>query len=352
MLKRFYVKPLCMLLATVLLAACTNLQVEPPTGGANSSTLASQQLTELDVCDAGSNTNLVLLFAQESGLFEKYGLAVNLLPVSGAPEAIAALIAGEVDICHAGGQSAVNASLAGEEMVITAGIINAPFFSLVVLPGIETVQDLQDKVVAAGNIGSGSDTFLRIALSFLGLEPDADVTIINLGRSADRLAAMETGQVVGAAVTVPDVVAASKLGFNVLLHASQLNMPYQHTAVVMSRSFLDHNRQTVLLFTQAVVEAIARMKQDREWAIRIMADNLRMDLVEDAIYLDGAYETLVRNYLPQVPYPTREGIQVLIDVGRAENPLAVELTPDDLVDDSIVRELEESGFIDNLYIEK
>jgi NitT/TauT family transport system substrate-binding protein len=352
MLKRFYVKPLCMLLATVLLAACTNLQIQAPAAESNPSGLPKQEPIKLNVCDSGRITSVFFEIAQQAGLFHKYGLAVNLLPVSASSDAMIAVITGDADICSVTGSTIVNAALAGEGVVITAGLINQQFFSLVVRPEIETAQDLKGKMLATGSPGGSSELFLRSALALLDLQPDTDVAIISMASSTERLAAMESGQVASAVVTVPDAAGARKLGFHTLLDASDLGTPYQHQAIVTTDAFLNDNRQTVVNFMRSLIETIALMKQDPEQTIAWMSTALSIDPVEDALYLEEIYEIMVHKFLPQVPYPTSDGVQLLIDEGRAKNPNAVELTLDDLIDDSIVRELEESGFIKNLYGEQ
>jgi NitT/TauT family transport system substrate-binding protein len=337
------------LLFAVLMAGCSGLPIQPPDAAVAP---ASAQLTELTVCDSGSTTNALLMLAERAGLFAKHGLAVNLVPVAAGPTAYNALIAGDADICHAGGAGFVNAALAGEELVMTAGTINEMFYALAVLPEVETAEDLRGKVMGASGPGSGSDTFLRLALRFLGLDPDRDVMVVGIDSTSDRLAAMEAGQIAGSAVLVPQVVTARRLGYRTLLTASEMGTPYQHTGIVMTRAFMENNRDAVLSFTQVLVEAIALMKQDRAQAMDVIAETLELDPVADAAYLGEIYDTFVIEYLPRTPYPTREGIQMLIDEGRAANPTAVDIAPEDIVDLSFVQALEADGFIDALYSDK
>lgn len=331
----------------IVVTACTRLPMTPPP----SSQISRTELTQLRVCDSTSVNSIILQFAQQSGIFEKYGLTVELWPVSGNTEGIAALIADEVDLCHIGGGGTVNAALAGEDMAIVAGTINKPFFALVARPEIGSVQDMKGKAIATGSAGSSSEIFLRLILPIVGLEA-TDIGIIGIGSSADRLAAMETGQVSVGVVTVPEVISAKELGFHVVLDASGLDFPYQHTVIAVKRSMLENNRQTLLHFLQALTEAIAIMKQDRGLTTMIMAEYLGMDAAEDAALLNEIFDSMVLGYWMETPYPSKEGVQFLIDVGRQENPNAVELTPDDLIDSSLIQELEESGFIGSLYPEE
>jgi len=344
MVKHTFVRLSLMLFLCLVVAACTSLPVQRPA----STNTPQEDLIELRVCDSTNVSSVILTFAQQSNLFEKYGLNVNIVPVAAGPEGTAAVIVGEVDLCHTGAGGPINGALAGEDLLIVAGTINKPFFALVARPEIENVEAINGKTVASGNPRSSSDTFLRLALSSLDIDL-SDANIINIGRSADRLAAMATGEVFVGVVTIPEVINARKLGFHVILDAATMDIPYQHTVIMVKHSFLVDNREAVISFIQAMIESIAIMKQDRVLATQILADFLGMDPIEDALLLEEIYDSVVLGYWMQIPYPSIEGIQFLIDEGRQENPNAVELTPNDLIDSSLVQELQESGFIQALY---
>ena len=335
---------LAILLLCLSLNACTSpdattVPVEP----------TAESLVKLDVGTSATTTRAAIDGALQMGFFTKNGLDVNLVSVPAGPDAVAALIAGDIDVCETGGAAIVNSALAGSDLVFVAGMINQQFYSLVVRPEIKTAHDLKGKVVAVSRAGSSSDTVTRHMLEALDLEPDAEVSILAVGRSTERLAAMETGQVAGAAVLVTEVPRAREMGLEVLVSASDLDMPFPHTGIAVTRTFLEDNRQTVAHFVQAITESLARMKSDRASTVEIMAENMLLDPEQDSAYLNEVYDLLVVGYFPQKPYPTREGIQALIDAGLEENPGAVKLTADDIIDASFVQELDDSGFIDELY---
>jgi NitT/TauT family transport system substrate-binding protein len=319
---------------TICLTACT-----PPV----------ESLTELKVCSTSSTTGVVVEYAHRSDLFAQYGLAVELEPISDGSSAVAALIAGDIDVCQVAGPAVVNAALAGEDLVVVAGIINQQVFSLLARPEIETAEDLRGKVAAIARPGGASDSALRSALEKLGLEPDVDVTLLNVGLSLERLAAMETGQVAATMVVVTYVAQALDLGYHVLVSASDLDTPYQHTVIAARRGFVQDNRQTVTRFLQAVADSTARTKQDRSLALPILAENMLLDPDQDAEHLDQSYDIVVQGLLSETLYPTPAGIQALIDAGRQNNPGALELSPENIIDASIVQELNDSGFVDKLY---
>jgi NitT/TauT family transport system substrate-binding protein len=307
-------------------------------------------LFQLDVCfSAPSGTMAVAWYAFEKGLFKKYGLDINLVYISSGSKAVSAMIAGDVDFCQVSGPAVVSAAVAGEDLVMIGGLFNTYVYSLMVTPDIKTPEDLRGKAVAISQAGGSSDTAMREALKSMNLKPDEDVAILAVGGQAERLAAMETGAVAGTVVSVPESVEAKEMGYQVLLDMSKLGTPYQHTGIATSKSFIKDNRQVAVNFMKAISEAIAMMKEDKEGTMQVMAEYLLLDVEEDEASLTEAHEVLIKGYLPQAPYPTLEGIQTELTSLQAENPAAASFKPENVVDLSIVQELEKSGFISALY---
>ena len=327
----------------MVLAACTGVTQEggqPP----------AAPLTRVRVCTSSSSMlSTMSAYALEHGLFAQHGLNVSLQAIGGGPNATVALIAGEADICEIASPAVVNAALAGEDLVFVAGYGDRLTYWLMVNPEIESADDLRGKSLAVSGPGSGSDTILRMMLETLGLEPDVDVTILSIGGNPERLAAMESGAVAGTVMSLPESARAESMGYRVLLAPTDMNVDYQAAAVTTQRSYLEENRPAVAAYVAAVTEAIARMKADRESATAVMVAELDLDPVADRALLEVAYEQFVIDYLSEKPYPSVPGIQSLIDEARLENPTARELSADNIIDASIVAELDESGFIDRLY---
>ncbi len=296
-----------------------------------------------------SGTQTVLWYAFEKGLFKKYNLDVELVAITSGSTAVMALIAGDVDFCQIAGPAVVNAVVAGENLVIIGGLFNTYLNSLMVAPEIKTIEDLRGKALAISKPGSASDTATRVMLQHLGLEPDKEVAILSTGGQGARLAAMEIGEIVGTLLTVPITAKAREKGYHELLHLSSLNLAYQHTGIVTTREYIDKNPEMTSNFMKAIVAAIASMKQDRVGTMQVMAKYLLLDMEDDAPALTEAYDTLILENLPRVPYPTLDGIQTLLTLIEAENTKAKNFRPEDVVDLSIVQQLEKSGFISELY---
>lgn len=295
----------------------------------------------LDVCYSSvSATQSVAMYALEKGIYAKHNLDVNLSFIGGGSKATSAMISGEMDICQIAGSAVVNGVVADTGLVLIAGLFNTYVYSLMVTPDIKSAADLKGKALAVSSIGSSSDAAIRAVLRALKLRPDDDVAILAIGGQSTRLAAMETERVVGTVVSVPQTAQARALGYRELVNMAELSVPFQHTALSTSRSFLESNPAVATRFLQATIEAIAQMKQDKEGVIAVLAQYLLLDVEKDAAILEEAFNVLIQGYLPDMPYPTAEGVQAKLDALVAENPAAANYKPSDVIDTTLLEKIE------------
>jgi hypothetical protein len=135
---------------------------------------------------APSPGQCALMMARDLGLFRTQDLDVDLVFFDSGTEAIQALVGGRVPIGAVGASAVVNAGLAGADATLIAGFVNRLTYSLGVVPEIATPADLKGKAIGVNRFGSSNDFAARLALTRLGLQPDRDVTLLQLGSSAAR----------------------------------------------------------------------------------------------------------------------------------------------------------------------
>ncbi|WP_264325499.1 ABC transporter substrate-binding protein [Romeriopsis navalis] len=309
----------------------------------------NSDLTQANVCFSGNSGNqAVVWYAQDKGLFKKYGLDVKLTAITGGSSAAAAMIAGEMDFCQISGPAIVNAVVAEQDLVIIAGLFNTYVTTLIARPEIKTVDDLRGKSIAISKPGGASDTEVRIALKSLGLKPNKDVTVLAVGGQSARMVAMESGQIASTVVSPPNTLTARKRGYRELLDLASLNLPFQHTSLATTRAYLAKHPDVSQAFVKANVEAIVRMKQDPAGTKAVMAKYMLLDVKDDAAALDEAYTRLIDKALSNKPYPTLDGIQAILTNLATKNPAAAKVKPTDIADRRIIQDLNDSGFIDQL----
>jgi len=99
-------------------------------------------------------------------------------------------------------------------------------------------------------------------------------------------------------------------------------------------------------YMAAQIEAIARAKRDKPLAMQVMGKYLR---TADSEMLSEAYEIYVQKHLAKVPLPSIDALKTVLEELAARNPKAREMDPRKFFDDSFVRQMQASGFIDALY---
>lgn len=338
----------------MLLAACTPASQTPvvtqaPEEPAETSvppTETEAAPVKLNVCYSANSAGMApLWYAQEKGLFEKYGLEVTTTYISSGSDAVAAMIAGDMDMCIAAGAGVVNAVAAGQDVVLVAGLHNRFIAGFYTSAEITTAEQLRGTTLAISKPGSSSTVGTLLVLNELGLDPNADVTLVSVGNDPDRLAALKAGQASGAVLSPPSSLMAEAEGYNKLFDLTTSDIPYQYNGIATRRAFIESNRAAVTAFMKAMIEAIALVRADADGTKAILAKYLELDPVADAAILDGSYDAFVTLGLESIPYPTLPGIQTIIDASVADNPAVASVTPEQVVDESIVKELEENGFI-------
>ena len=70
---------------------------------------------------------------------------------------------------------------------------------------------------------------------------------------------------------------------------------------------------------------------------------------DDADALQEPYESIGQALIPEKPYPTLKGIQIILREMGAKDPVGRSARPEQFVDLSIIKELDSSGFIDKVY---
>jgi len=228
-------------------------------------------------------------------------------------------------------------------VLIAAGVVTSDQW-LVTRPEIKTADQLRGGSVATSVFGGSSDFLARVALKKLGLIAVKDVAIVQIGGVPERLGALEKGKVQGAMLSVFELLMTQKKGFNALVAVSQA---YQAAGVATTRRFIRESPDIVRRYVKSQIEAVHRIKTDREMAIKVLVKYLGP---HDKEILEKRYDYIsVDDRLPPKQYPTLEGIKNILEPLAETDPRAKAAKPEDFVDIRFIKELDESGFIDDLY---
>lgn len=308
---------------------------------------ASAQLRKLNIAyTATSPYQAVLIIAKEAGIFKKHGLDPQLILTPGGSLGFQAMMGGDVAMVMADGSAAVTSNLAGADVVIIASFLNTFPYSLISIPEVKKVDQLVGGKVAISRFGSATDVSVRMSLAKVGLNPDKDVTILQIGTQTTRFAALQSKQVQATIITPPFTLTARKQGYNTLVDMAQLNIPFELTAFLTRRSFIKTQRETVAQVVTALAEAVHFYKREKEPSIKILSRYLQTN---DREALEETYREVALKTLPEKPYATLPGIQVIIDELAQKNPKAKTARPEDFIDMSFVKKLDDEGYFERLY---
>lgn len=286
--------------------------------------------------------------AKETGLFTKNDLDAQLVYFTGGTTAVMALVSGDVAISQNAGPEVANAYLGGSDPVLIAGGTVTLDYWLMSRADIKGPEQLKGGSVAISRFGSVSDFIARFALQRIGLVPDKDVGIVQLGTTTDRLAALAARRVEATVLNPPTMFIAQKNGLNLIADVSALGLAFQHAGVATSRKFILQHPDVVRRYIKAHVEAVHRIKTDRATGLKVAMKYFGR--TRDQESMEKSYTRYIsEDKLPRKQYPTLEGIKTVLSTLGQKDPKARSIKPEDLVDLRFIRELDQNGFIDALY---
>jgi ABC-type nitrate/sulfonate/bicarbonate transport system substrate-binding protein len=162
------------------------------------------------------------------------------------------------------------------------------------------------------------------------------------------LAAVKAGHIDATIVSVESAYAAKKAGLNVFLDIRKLGVEYLLASVITTRRFVRENENTTRRVVKSIVEAIHYFKTHKQESIDIVAQFFKTGERES---VEFAY-TWAIEAIERKPYPSIAGLQALLDNIATRDQKAKLVTPQDFVDVRFVKELDDSGYIDSLYMPK
>lgn len=289
--------------------------------------------------------NIIIYITKEARLYEKHGLDAEVITMNGSGIASKALISGNIEISPIATPTVINANLAGSDMAILAHTMPGVIHALMVKPEIKRPEDLRGKKIAVSSLGSLTDFLVRYIARKKGLNPERDVTLIQTGGDAERIVALKSGVVDGAAMSHPGYGRAQRMGFSMLWDsAREVNYPWME--VTARRAMIKSDREMIMSYMKAHLEGIALFKKDRDFSKKVIKKTLRLD---DEELVEESYEIFSKAFLP-TPYPNLAGMKTSYEYVATTRPEVWKHKPEEFADSSFIAELDKSGFIKQLYV--
>jgi ABC-type nitrate/sulfonate/bicarbonate transport system substrate-binding protein len=239
------------------------------------------------------------------------------------------------------------AALRGGEAVMLAGVVNKGLQRIMTIPEIKTPADLKGRRVGVTRIGAVSHVVLQMMLQRWKMNP-SDVQVMQVGTSPDMLVSLDKKGIDAAVLTIPSMFVAEDRGYKILLDMADTEIYYLHTMIGSTRSYIKNNRDKVTRFMRGFLEGIAFVKQNRKDSIDIVKKKLRIGAPQER-NLERAVDLVADKYYEAIPYPSLRGVETVLGFIEKDHAKAKGADPKSFVDDTILREIEQSGFVKTLY---
>jgi NitT/TauT family transport system substrate-binding protein len=309
----------------------------------------AQQLETLNVSYASvTGSRIPLWVAKDAGLFEKYGLNINLVVIAAGNAAIGALSSGDVEILGAPGSTTMVSAAKGLPFAII-GTFGPAAWKLAAHPSITNAEQLRGKTVGISRPGTTIEFATKRALQKLGYTPGKDVNILatGLAESNKRIMVMLQGKMDATLVSPDNLFESEQKGWKLSIIADLKDLGIITSASDLSakRDFLRNQRQRARAFMMAYCEGIWYGKANKTAALASFRKHMRET---DLRRLEALHKNYIVDFLPLKPFPMEDAIQADIENLFTTVPEFRGKKVADFIDKSILVDLDREGFFTQL----
>jgi len=282
--------------------------------------------------------------AKERGIFDKYGLDVDLSYVATSSTLVPSMLAGEIAIAAGAEDAVISAGLGGADVVMIASGPTHLLFSIYAPSSIQGLSDLKGKRLGVTRFGSATDFSARYVLSRNNLRPGDDVATIQMGGVPEIFAGLQAGAIDAGVLSPPTSFLARDAGMKELLDISKQDVEFYQGPLLARRAWLKDNREVAVRFVKAYIEAIATMKKDPAQAQEVVS---KYTGDTDARILEQSVAAVLP-ILPLDQTPSLDAVRTGLQQSALNNPDAANADPNQFLDQSIVKDIISSGFLNTL----
>ena len=279
--------------------------------------------------------NIPFWVALDGGEFKKAGLAVDPVMISGGSKSMQALLSGGLDFAHVSGGVSVQANLSGADVTILATAANSMSAGVIAAKDVKTFHDLRGKKIGIASFGGNNDIGLRFAFKKNGINPDKEVTFLQMGGERNRLTALERGAITATIMSPPGLFVAEALGYNRLGDLNAMGMRYPELSIVGRKRDLKERRDLVRRYLRAYLESVRVMKGNRDLTVRVIEKYIHVGSKAEAL---KTYDYFVKS-ISDALRTEREGITEFLATLETKMPGVSKRNPNEFIDESVLEEM-------------
>jgi ABC-type nitrate/sulfonate/bicarbonate transport system substrate-binding protein len=279
--------------------------------------------------------NIPFWVALDAGEFKKAGLEVDAVMISGGSKSMQALLSGGLDFAYVSGGVSVQANLSGADVTILATAANSMSAGVIAAKDVKSYQDLRGKKIGIASFGGSNDIGLRFAFKKNGINPDKDVTFLQLGGERNRLTALERGAISATIMSPPGLFVAEAQGYSRLGDLNTMGMRYPELSIVARKRDLRDRRDLVRRYLRAYLESVRVMKSNRDLTVRVIEKYIHVGSKAEAL---KTYDYFVKS-ISDTLRTEREGITEFLATLEAKTPGVSKRNPNEFIDESVLEEV-------------
>ena len=256
-------------------------------------------------------TNLSLYIAQRQGFFKEQRIFSEIIVMRSAARQIQALIAGSVEFSAQAPDPLIRADERGAELTMVSGLGNSAAYDLVAGRKYQKIEELRGTTLGVSGINSSSTLLLQKMLAAHGLEHPRDYTLVEVGGTSDRLAAIQTGAVSAGVLNPPISYIAADQGFRILGELKQYIPEVQFTALSVRQPWAHANATLVEDYLTAVLKGDRYLYDNKPGTVAIIQNFFKIQ----PEYAERVYQYWVHNQVtPRDGALTIPGTEVVLDI--------------------------------------
>lgn len=280
----------------------------------------------------GANvTYLPFYAAKDKGYYREEGIDVEfiLMPANLASTAV---LTGDIDY-NGAVTGVVGAAVKGQPMKAVIFTMRSPVQGLMAKPDIKNLQQLKRTKIGVSSPGSTTDLATRQILKKQSFESGRDYSIVYVATEAGRLAALETGVLDAAMLSVPENILARQKGFNELaLSADHLDFPQNGFGTSMKK--IKENPDEIARMVRATLRGLMFVSEskNKEACLDMIMKNWS---IKSRAMASEMYDYMTKAMLRDASI-NMSGLQALVDQQRESAKVTEPISAAQVIDYSFV----------------